>query len=161
MLPRYTASNMTTIGLPFEKMLIYGILLLLLVQFFACTHFIQENHQGHRETATQPLLVEQQLLSTIKNAEELGKGHPLLLSSLYSLANFYHDRKEYDKAAMQYERALHLKEDISGPNHPDVVAILQRYARLLKEAKRPTEAANLLARADAILAHSASSPIVP
>ena len=161
MLPHYMASNMATIGRKLEKMLIYGILLLLLVQFSACTRFSQHNPQGHRETATQPLLVEQQLLSTIKNAEVLGKGNPLLLSSLYSLANFYHDRKEYDKAAAQYERALDLKEDISGPNHPDVAAILQRYARLLKEAKRPTEAANLLARADAILAHSASSPVVP
>ena len=104
-------------------------------------------------------MVEQQLLSTIQNAEGLGRGNPLLLSSLYSLANYYHDRKEYDKAAAQYERALHIKEEMSGPNHPDVAAILQRYARLLQEANRPTEAANLSARADAILAHS-SAPSV-
>ncbi len=161
MLPRYTTSNMATIDLKLEKILIYGLLLLFLVQFSACTRLGQNNPQSHRETTTQPPLVEQQLLSTIKNAEALGKGNPLLLSSLYSLANFYHDRKEYDKAVAQYERALHLKEDISGPNHPDVAAILQRYARLLEEAKRPTEAANLLARADAILAHSASSPVFP
>ncbi len=161
MLPRYMASNMATIGLKLEKILIYVILILFLVQLSACTPFTQSNPQDHNETTTQPPLVEQQLLSTIKNAEVLGKGNPLLLSSLYSLANFYHDRKEYDKAAAQYERALHLKEDISGPNHPDVAAILQRYARLLEEAKRPTEAANLLARADAILAHSTSSPVLP
>jgi tetratricopeptide (TPR) repeat protein len=100
--------------------------------------------------------VEQQLLATVKNAEGLGPGNPLLLSSLYSLATYYGDRKEYDKAAAQYERALQLKEEANGPNHPDVAAILQRYARLLQEAKRLSEAANLLLRADAILAHSSS-----
>ncbi|MDH4193463.1 MAG: tetratricopeptide repeat protein [Nitrospirota bacterium] len=100
--------------------------------------------------------VEHQLLATVKNAEGLGPGNPLLLSSLYSLATYYEDRKEYDKAAAQYERALKLKEEANGPNHPDVAAILQRYARLLQEAKRPSEAANLLLRADAILARSSS-----
>ncbi len=160
MLP-YTVPTMTTFDSNFNKNLMCGSLLLLLILFSACTPFGQNYPQSHRETAPQPLLVEQQLLSTIKNAEALGKGNPLLLSSLYSLADFYHDRKEYDKAAAQYERALQLKENISGPNHPDIAAILQRYARLLEEAKRPTEAANLIARADAILAHSALSPVVP
>jgi tetratricopeptide (TPR) repeat protein len=75
------------------------------------------------------------------------------------LANFYQDRKEYDKAAAQYERALHIKEEMSGPDHPDIAAILQRYARLLQEANRPTEAANHLARANAILARSSPPPV--
>ena len=103
--------------------------------------------------------VEQQLLATVKNAESLGEGNPLLLSSLFSLATFYRDRQEYDKAAHQYQRALHIKEETFGPNHPDVAAILQRYALLLQEAKRSSEAANLLARADAILAQSSSTPL--
>jgi len=105
---------------------------------------------------SQPSSVEQQLLATVKNAEGLGPGNPLLLSSLYSLATYYGDRKEYDKAAAQYERALQLKEEANGPNHPDVAAILQRYARLLQEANRPSEAANLLLRAESILTHSSS-----
>jgi len=100
--------------------------------------------------------VEHQLLATVKNAEGLGPGNPLLLSSLYSLATYYEDRKEYDKAAIQYERALQIKEEANGPNHPDVAAILQRYARLLQKAKQPSEAANLLLRADAILARSST-----
>jgi tetratricopeptide (TPR) repeat protein len=102
--------------------------------------------------------VERQLLATVKNAESLGPGNPLLLSSLYSLATYYGDRKEYDKAATQYERALQIKEETNGPNHPDVAAILQQYARLLQKARRPSEAANLLLRADAILNHSSSIP---
>jgi len=138
-----------------QRVILIGSLLLLLVLFSACHH----HPQGRHRTKAQPPLVEQQLLSTVKNAETLGQGNPLLLSSLYSLADYYHDRKEYDKAAAQYERALHIKEEMSGPDHPDVAAILQRYARLLQEANRPTEAANLSARADAILAHS-SAPSV-
>ena len=150
---------MTKICLDIQRFLLVGSLLLLFVLFSACHHHAQKYPQGRHNTKTQPPLVEQQLLSTIQNAEGLGRGNPLLLSSLYSLANYYHDRKEYDKAAAQYERALHIKEEMSGPDHPDVAAILQRYARLLQEANRPTEAANLSARADAILAHS-SAPAV-
>ena len=138
-----------------QRAILIGSLLLLFILFSACNH----HPQGPHSPKAQPPLVEQQLLSTVKNAETLGQGNPLLLSSLYSLANYYHDRKEYDKAAAQYERALNIKEEMSGPDHPDIAAILQRYARLLQEAKRPTEAANLLARADAILAHS-SAPSV-
>jgi tetratricopeptide (TPR) repeat protein len=136
----------------------------------ACTHHSGEPSSSSRITPpleTQESVesdtssVEQQLLATVKDAERLGPGNPLLLSSLYSLATYYEDRKEYDKAANQYERALTLKEAANGPNHPDVAAILQRYARLLQEAKRPSEAANLLLRADAILARSSSPPPRP
>ncbi len=96
--------------------------------------------------------LENQLLATVKHAEGLGPGNPLLLSSLYSLATYYEDRKEYDKSAAQYERALKIKETSNGPNHPDVAAILQRYARMLQAANRPSEAANLRLRSEAILA---------
>jgi len=145
-----TSQNMTKVCHRIQRVILLGSLILLFALFSACNH----HPQGRHNTKAQPPLVEQQLLSTIKNAEGLGKGNPLLLSSIYSLANFYHERKEYDKAAEQYQRALHIKEEISGPDHPDIAAILQRYARLLQEANRPTEAANLLARANAILAHS-------
>ena len=130
--------------------------------FSACTHHSRKpSSSSHPPTSVETVesdtsSVEQQLLATVKNAEGLGPGNPLLLSSLYSLATYYEDRKEYDKAATQYERALQLKEEANGPNHPDVAAILQRYARLLQKAKRPSEAANLRLRADAILAHSSS-----
>ncbi|WNM57030.1 tetratricopeptide repeat protein [Candidatus Nitrospira allomarina] len=102
--------------------------------------------------------LENQLLATVKHAEGLGPGNPLLLSSLYSLATYYEDRKEYDKSAAQYERALKLKETANGPNHPDVAAILQRYARMLQAANRPSEAANLRLRSEAILSRP-STPI--
>ena len=140
-----------------QRFILTGSLLLLFILFPACSHHRQKHPQApqdRHDTQAKAPIVEQQLLATIHNAESLGPGNPLLLSSLYSLANFYQDRKEYDKAADQYERALHIKEETIGPDHPDVAAILQRYARLLQEANRPTEATNLLARANAILANS-------
>ncbi|MDH5428285.1 MAG: tetratricopeptide repeat protein, partial [Nitrospirota bacterium] len=54
-------------------------------------------------------------------------------------------------------RALHIKESINGPDHPDLAVILQRYAQVLQEANRQTEAANLLARAKAILAKTTTA----
>jgi tetratricopeptide (TPR) repeat protein len=151
--------NVPKICLKKQRFILIGSLLLLFTLFSACNHHAKKYPQGRHNTKTQPSQVEQQLLSTINNAEGLGRGNPLLLSSLYSLADFYQDRKEYDKAAEQYQRALHIKEEMSGPDHPDIAAILQRYARLLQEANRPTEAANLMARANAILADS-SPPLV-
>ena len=94
--------------------------------------------------------LEAQLLETLKSAETLGQGNPLVLSSLHSLAVFYRERGEYEKAEFQYKRALVLKEQISGPNHPDVAIILRNYAALLREAERHSEAQNLSARAKAI-----------
>ncbi|WP_447971733.1 tetratricopeptide repeat protein [Nitrospira sp. M1] len=103
--------------------------------------------------------METQLLQTVEHAENLGKGNPLLLSSLYSLASYYRSQKEYTKAELQYKKALRLKEELSGPDHRDVVTILEKYADLLREAKRYPEADNLSSRAAAILAKSsASSP---
>lgn len=144
-----------------QRCILLGSLLILLAFFTGCTHHQQKTsptiHERHSTQSTLPL-VEQQLLTTINHAQKLGPGNPLLLSSVYSLANYYHDRKDYDKAANQYQHALEIKEQISGPNHPDIAAILQRYARVLQDANRPTEAANLLARARAILATSAPLP---
>ena len=99
---------------------------------------------------------EVQLLQTLKTAETLGKGNPLLLSSLYSLAAYYRDQGEYDKAESQYKRALTIKEEMSGPNHPDIIMILHNYAALLRDAERYTEAENLVVRAKAINAKSSS-----
>ena len=139
--------------------ILLGSLALLGVLFSGCRQPSKPNPQTSQAIRSQPSLVEHQLLATIKNAEKLEQGNPLLLSSLYSLANYYHDRKEYDKAAHQYQRALTIKEEISGPDHPDIAEILRCYARVLQEAQRPTEAASLLARADAILARSTPPPL--
>lgn len=105
--------------------------------------------------------VETHLLQTVEHAERLGKGNPLVLSSLYSLATYYRSQRQYEKAEVQYQKALELKEAHSGPDHPDIVTILENYADLLREAKRYTEAENLASRAAAILAKSSSSTTSP
>ena len=133
-----------------QPFILLGSLLLLVALFSGCHQHTKKFPQGRPTSKAQSIIVEQQLLATIKNAENLEQGNPLLLSSLYSLANFYYEQNLYEKAASQYERALHIKEQISGPNHPDVAVILKQYARVLQKAKRPTQAANLLARADAL-----------
>ena len=101
---------------------------------------------------------EVQLLQTLETAESLGTGNPLLLSSLYSLASYYQEQGEVGKAEFQYKRALTLKEQVSGPEHPDVALILHNYAGLLREAHRYQEAENLSARANAILAKRSPVP---
>jgi tetratricopeptide (TPR) repeat protein len=96
--------------------------------------------------------VETQLLETVKTAENLGEGNPLLMSSLYSLASFYEQQGEFDKAEEQYKRALSIKEKVSGPNHPDVAIILNKYAALLRHAHRDEEADHFSRRASEITA---------
>ncbi len=106
---------------------------------------------AHSSRTTPTHSVERQLVKTIQEAERLGPGNPLLFSSIYSLATYYRDRKAYDKAVKQYQRALSIKEQSVGPTHPDVAIILQQYAQALKEAGRSEEATPLLARAQFIL----------
>lgn len=99
---------------------------------------------------------ETQLLETVRNAENLGEGNPLLMSSLYSLATYYEQQGEFEKAEEQYKRALSIKEKTSGPNHPDVAIILKNYAGLLRQAHRNEEAERLLTRANEIMAKRSS-----
>ena len=101
---------------------------------------------------------ETQLRETVKTAEHLGEGNPLLMSSLYSLATFYEQQGEYDKAEEQYKRALSIKEKTNGPNHPDVAIILNKYAGLLRHAHRDEEADLLSQRASEIMANQSLSP---
>ncbi len=96
------------------------------------------------------MAVEENLLATVKTAETLGSANPLLLSVLYSLAEFYRHQKSYDKAEAVYQRCLSLKEGTNGPHHSDIVIILGHYASLLREADRSMEASELEARAQAI-----------
>jgi len=148
----------------FRFSLLVGIVLMsLLIQ--ACSQHSPRfpTPETSRERTTSPAQsnVETQLLETVEHAENLGKGNPLLLSSLYSLASYYRSQKQYTKAEMQYKKALQMKEELSGPNHRDVVTILEKYADLLREAKRYPEADNLASRAAAILAKPSSPPQSP
>ncbi len=94
--------------------------------------------------------VEQRLKLAAESAEKLGPNNPLFFSSLYNLASYYRDQKEHSKAEAIYQRALSIKEETNGPEHPDVAIILEHYAQLLKTANRQKEAILLEARAKAI-----------
>lgn len=128
----------------------------------ACAkHSSQSRHPRSTPSISSPPSVEQQLRSTVKQAESLEPGNPLLLSSLYSLATYYQDQKQFDQAATQYQRVLDLKEAQTGPNHPDLANILNRYAQVLHQANRHSEAKSLTARANAILAKSSKPSSSP
>ncbi|MGD9852130.1 MAG: tetratricopeptide repeat protein [Nitrospirales bacterium] len=121
----------------------------------ACNHHPSHTrHPRPTPSLSSPSSVEQHLLATVKQAESLQPGNPLLLSSLYSLATYYEDQKEFEKSALQYKRVLDLKEHQIGPNHPDLAVILNRYAQVLHQAKRHSEAQSVTARANAILRKS-------
>ncbi len=96
--------------------------------------------------------VENQLLQTLAKARKLGPTNPLLLSTIYSLASFYRDHKEFEKAEGMYQEALALKEQVNGPEHQDVAIILHQYAALLRDAHRLQEATALEHRARQIQA---------
>ena len=96
--------------------------------------------------------VEHQLLQTMAKARTLGPANPLLLSTMYSLASFYRDHGEFEKAEGVYQEALSLKEHVNGPEHQDVAIILHQYAALLRDAHRLEEATALEHRARRIQA---------
>ncbi len=91
--------------------------------------------------------VESQLLNTMAEARKLGPANPLLLSTMYSLASYYRDHQEFEKAEGMYQEAISLKEHVSGPHHQDVAIILNQYAALLRDAHRMQEATALEHRA--------------
>jgi len=137
-------------------------LTIVVISIGACTtHPSPGRYPVHNPPLSSPHSVEQHLLSTIKQAESLEPGNPLLLSSLFSLATYYQDQKKFEQAAIQYQRILDLKEAQNGPNHPDLANILNRYAKVLHQANRHSEAKSMTARANSILAKSSLKSSAP
>jgi tetratricopeptide (TPR) repeat protein len=64
-------------------------------------------------------------------------------------------RGELEKAESLFERALAIRENALGVEHPDVATSLENYAFLLRDMGRPEEAERLEARARAIRANNA------
>jgi tetratricopeptide (TPR) repeat protein len=81
-------------------------------------------------------------------------------TSLTNLAIVYHTQGQYAQAAPLYERALTLQEQMFGPEHPQLVDVLQAYADLQRKmhpvrSRLPWSTANKLAvRARRILERS-------
>ena len=83
----------------------------------------------------------------------LGSEHREVADALFNLAESYQAHAEFERAEPLYKRALEIREKTLGANHKDVAVMLERFSCLLWKTKRETEAAQLEARADAILGY--------
>ncbi|MBZ0189823.1 MAG: tetratricopeptide repeat protein, partial [Candidatus Obscuribacterales bacterium] len=59
--------------------------------------------------------------------------------SVHNLATVYHVQKMYDHAEAAYKRALHIKNQTFGPDHPETRRLLKSYGELLNKTGRQTE----------------------
>lgn len=69
----------------------------------------------------------------------------------------YRAQSGYREARAVHERALAIRENALGPQHPDVAKTLEGYAALLERMGRPGRAADMSARAEAIRTNAARS----
>ncbi len=69
-----------------------------------------------------------------------------------TLASLYHTQGQYATAEPLYQRALAIREQALGPNHPAVATILENLAMLYRKTGRDQEAEPLEKRAQAIRA---------
>ncbi len=74
---------------------------------------------------------------------------------LDNLALSYGAQGRYVEAEPLFRRALAIRKQALGPNHPDVATSLENYASLLWETGRGARAASMEARATAIRAENA------
>ena len=66
------------------------------------------------------------------------------------LASYYRKQGRNSEVESLYKRLLAIWEKVLGPRHPHVAESLEKYASLLRESRRDTEAAKVEARAKAI-----------
>ena len=105
---------------------------------------------------------ENSLQAALTEAEQFGKEDRRMtmtlvklgdLAATYSnLASYYRKQGRNSEAESLYKRLLAIWERVLGPRHLHVAKSLEKYASLLRESRRDTEAAKLEARAKAIRA---------
>lgn len=79
--------------------------------------------------------------------------HPDVAQRLHSLANRYSVRKRYADAEPLYQRAIAIREESLGSEHPGLVRILEDYAELLlRRTNRVSEAEKVEVKAKRIRA---------
>jgi hypothetical protein len=92
-----------------------------------------------------------------KEAIAIGEGTPVpgaqveISLSLYRLAELYFVQGKFIQSESFSKRALKIREDALGPDHQDVAASLNQYAKILRQKKFNYKAAQLEARAKNIL----------
>jgi hypothetical protein len=107
----------------------------------AITAGVQALQQGHYAEATRQLLA---------IAETLKPDDPRLTTSLMHLATLYRMQGQYVQAEPLYQRVLTLQEQVFGPEHPQLVEVLEAYASLQRRmhpvrSLLPWSAANRMA----------------
>ncbi len=65
---------------------------------------------------------------------------------LNGLAGLYAEQGKDAEAEPLYQRALHIREQALGPDHPYTREVVRNYADLLRKMGRETEASELEAR---------------
>ncbi|GHO62640.1 hypothetical protein KSC_015320 [Ktedonobacter sp. SOSP1-52] len=70
-----------------------------------------------------------------------GIAHPL-----HGLANIYREQKKYEQAELLYQRALHIREQTLGLDHPDTAEMLRDLATLRETQGNNVEAVSLYQR---------------
>jgi serine/threonine-protein kinase len=73
-----------------------------------------------------------------------------LAATCNGLGKLLQARGKYAEAEPLFRRALALREKALGPDHPELVEVLEGYAAVLRQIDRPEEAARLQQRAKAI-----------
>jgi tetratricopeptide (TPR) repeat protein len=86
----------------------------------------------------------------LQEAEKLGPMDAKVATSLNNLANCLRQQSKYPEAEPLYQRALDIKKKTVGLLHPDLVIILDNYAKLMRASGREAEACKLEAQAQAI-----------
>ena len=75
----------------------------------------------------------QQFKAALLIAEDWMPDDLRLSTSLMNLAIVYYTQEQYAQAAPLYQRALALQEQLLGPDHPQLVEILQAYAAVQRK----------------------------
>jgi tetratricopeptide (TPR) repeat protein len=81
-----------------------------------------------------------------------------LAPHLEGLAAALRAQGKYDQAEPLYQRALAITEKNLGADNLNTAALLEKYAGLLKDMKKPAEAKALLDRAETIRKQNSTRP---
>ncbi|HEY9788744.1 MAG TPA: tetratricopeptide repeat protein, partial [Candidatus Obscuribacterales bacterium] len=99
---------------------------------------------------------------TVSILENVPNVHPLKLAdALGMLGEIYFRQDKYFDSEDPLLKALQLRQDFLGENHPDVADSLSSYAKLLRKTNRQPQAEKLYAQAQEILAKRNDESSVP
>ena len=88
--------------------------------------------------------------------KKYGPDDPRVADSLNNLATCYAQQGQYERAEPLYTRAIAIFDRSGDTEHPQRITTLKNYALLLKKVGRDAESAEILQRANAMRAKSAS-----